>query len=61
MLSLLRFVLQCLIALLLLSSVIGFFAETGPAEKVVLVALAAGLVYAASRVRRIGASPAAGV
>ncbi len=59
--SLLRFALQCLIALLLLTTVIGFFSETGPAEKLVLTGLAVALVFAAPRVRRLGASPAAGV
>jgi hypothetical protein len=57
--SLLRFALQCLIALLLLGMVIGFFGETGPAEKVLLAAFAVVLVFAASRVRRLGHNPAA--
>jgi hypothetical protein len=54
--SVLRLVLQCLIALLLLLSVIGIFASdahTGTAEKIVIGMFAAALIYAASRVRRL--------
>ena len=54
----LRFVLLCLIALMLVSVVIGVFAaETGAAEKIVLVAFAVALIYASSFVRRLGAGP----
>jgi hypothetical protein len=59
--NVLRFVLLSFIALMLLMVVIGVFSgETGPAEKIVLAALAAALVYAASFVRRLGARPQAG-
>ena len=55
MLNLLRFVLQCLIALLLLSSVIGVFAAgPGTAEKITLGVFGAALIYAATRLRRLG-------
>jgi hypothetical protein len=54
----LRFALLCVIALLLLSVVIGVLtAEIGAAEKVALAGLGALLIYAASVVRRLGASP----
>jgi len=43
----------------LLAIVIGFFSETGPAEKLVLAGFAVALVFAASRVRRLGHTPAA--
>ena len=56
----LRFVLLCLIALLLVSIVVAVFAaETGAAEKIVLAAFAGALIYAASLVRRLGATPQA--
>lgn len=58
MLNVLRFVLQCLIVLFLMITVVGVFAaETGAAEKVVLVALGALLIYAATFVRQLGVSP----
>ena len=58
MLTALRFALLCLIALLLVSVVIGVFtAETGTAEKIALTAFAALLVYASSYVRRLGDRP----
>jgi hypothetical protein len=54
----LRFALLCVIALMLLSVVIGVFAsETGAPEKIALAALGALLVYAASLVRRLGTTP----
>ena len=58
MVNVLRFALQCLIVLLLVISVVGVFAsETGAPEKVALAAFMAALIYAASFVRRLGASP----
>jgi len=59
MVNVLRFVLLCLIAMLLLGAVIAVFAqETGTWEKIALAPIAVALVYAASFVRRLGASPA---
>jgi hypothetical protein len=61
-LNLVRFVLQCLIALLLVVCVISVFASdasTGTAEKIVIGVFAVGLIYAAAHVRRIGAGPEA--
>jgi predicted Kef-type K+ transport protein len=50
-----RFAALCLIALLLLSAMIGIgAAETGLAEKLVLAGLAVALVLGAARVRRLG-------
>ena len=60
MLNLVRFALQCLIALFLLASVINIFASeatTGTAEKIVIGVIAVGLIYAAAHVRRIGVRP----
>ena len=56
MLRLIRIALQCLLFLLLVSVAIAIgAAETGVAEKIALLALAAALVFAAIHVRRIGA------
>jgi hypothetical protein len=56
MLPVLRNVLLLVIALLLLEAVIAVSSgATGVLEKVVVVAFGAGLVLAASRVRRLGA------
>lgn len=53
---LLRILLLVLIALVLLGAVVGLLVRgTGPIEKLVLLAFAAVLVWAASRVRRLGA------
>jgi hypothetical protein len=58
MLNALRFVLLCLIALLLVNIVVGVFArETGGAEKVFLAALGVALLYASAFVRRLRAGP----
>ncbi len=55
MLRLVRIALQVVLFLLLLSVVIGIGStETGVVEKVVLVALGALLIWAASFVRRLG-------
>jgi hypothetical protein len=55
--NVLRSLLLSFIALLLVMVVIGAFTgETGSAEKIALAALAAALIYAASFVRRLGAS-----
>lgn len=62
--GLVRFVLQCLIALFLLSVVIAIFAQessTGTAEKIVLGLLGVGLICAAAYVRRLGTKPEADV
>ena len=56
MLRLTRMALQFVLFLLLLSVAIAIgAAETGVAEKIALLALAAALVFAAVHVRRIGA------
>jgi hypothetical protein len=56
MIGLLRVVLQVVLFFLLLSLVIALAsAETGLLEEVVLVAVGAGLVWLAARVRRLGA------
>lgn len=63
MLNLVRFVLQCVIALLLVVSVVNIFASqsnTGTAEKIVIGVFAVALIYVPLRLRRSGASPAAG-
>ena len=58
MLRLARLTLQMVLYFLLLSAVIGLATpETGVAEKAVLVALGAGLIWLASLVRHIGARP----
>jgi hypothetical protein len=58
MIRLLRIAIQCLLVLLLVTTVIAIGAsETGAAEKIVLLATAGLLVYAATRVRRLGVSP----
>lgn len=60
MLNLVRFVLQCAIALLLVVSVVNIFASqsnTGTAEKIVIGMIAVALIYAAAHVRRIGVRP----
>ena len=55
MLALLRVALQLVLFFLLLSAVIGVVsAETGSVEKIVLVVLAAVLLWLAPRVRRLG-------
>ena len=62
MLNLVRFVLQCVIALLLVVSVVNIFASqsnTGTAEKIVIGVFAVALIYAAVHVRRLGAGPEA--
>jgi acyl-coenzyme A synthetase/AMP-(fatty) acid ligase len=54
----LRFILQCVLVVLLVTAVIAIFTSgTGGAEKIVLVAFIAVLVYAATQVRRLGATP----
>jgi hypothetical protein len=56
--NVLRFALLCLIALLLVSVVVGVFTpRTGAVEKVLLAVLGIALVYASSFVRRLGATP----
>ena len=56
MIRLLRVALQVVLFLFLLSLVIAVASsETGPIEKVALVAAGAVLVWVASRVRRLGA------
>jgi hypothetical protein len=56
--NVLRFALLCLIALLLVSVVVGVFTpRTGAVEKVLLAVLGIALVYASSFVRRLGARP----
>ena len=56
MLRLLRLALQVVLFLLLLALVVAVASgQTGIVETVVLVAAGAGLVWLASRVRRIGA------
>ena len=58
MIRLLRIAIQCLLVLLLVSIAVAIGAsETGTAEKIVLGAIAGMLVFAASWVRRLGASP----
>ena len=55
MATLLRIALQIVLFFLLLSLVVAVAAEqTGIAEKLVLIAAGVGLVWLASRVRRIG-------
>ena len=55
MIRLVRIALQLVLFFLLLGAVVGLAAaETGIVEKVVLAALAAGLVWLASVVRRVG-------
>ena len=55
MVSFVRFLLLAIILLLCVEVVIGVVsADTGAAEKAVLVACGALLVFAASRVRRLG-------
>jgi hypothetical protein len=50
-----RIVLQVVLFFLLLGTVIGLgSSDTGAAEKVVLAAIAVGLVLLAARIRRIG-------
>jgi hypothetical protein len=59
MLSLLRLALQLVLFFLLLSLVVAVgSAQTGPVEKVALIAAGVVLVWLASHVRRIGAPPA---
>jgi hypothetical protein len=56
MIRLLRLALQVVLFFLLLSLVVAVAsAETGTVEKAVLIAVGCGLVWLASRVRRIGA------
>jgi len=56
MIRLFRLALQVLLFFLLLSLVVAVAsAQTGTVEKVALIAVAAVLVFLASRVRRIGA------
>lgn len=58
MTRLVRIAIQCVLVLLLMSIVVAIAAsETGIAEKIVLVAIAGLLVYAATWVRRLGVSP----
>jgi hypothetical protein len=58
MTRLLRVALQVVLFFVLLSLVVGVAsAQTGPAEKVALIAAGAVLVWLASRVRRVGAPP----
>jgi hypothetical protein len=59
MMRLVRLALQVVLFFLLLSLVVAVAAaETGLAEKVVLIGAGVVLVWLASRVRRIGAPPA---
>jgi hypothetical protein len=59
MLRLLRFALQLVLFFLLLSFVVAVgSAQTGPVEKVALIAPSVVLIWLASRVRRSGGPPA---
>lgn len=61
MIRLLRMAIQCLLVLLLVSIAVAICAsETGAAEKIVLAAIAGGLVCAAFWVRRLGVKPQPG-
>ena len=58
MTRLIRIAIQCVLVLLLVSVAIGIGAsETGTAEKIVLGAIAALLIYLATWVRRLGVRP----
>jgi hypothetical protein len=55
MLRLLRIALLLVIAIMVSGVAVGLVNDTGPFEKVVLLAVGAGLVWAAVMVNRIGA------